>query len=294
MGVTRREFLKRSAGAALGGLVLMEGLSAPTPAHAASEVAVDSASMLYDATICVGCRACQMACKKREDRPLPAETSGQDLYEVPSDLSANTWTLIKLYQSQDQQESSFVKVQCMHCLEPACASACLVGALKKLPSGPVVYHTDICVGCRYCMIACPYHVPRYQWEKTNPLIQKCDFCAARLQNGQPPACTAACPTGALIYGKRSDLLAEARKRIASNPTRYVDHIYGENEVGGASALYLSAVPFEKLGLPTLKQTSLPSVSWPYMVAVPFTIAAVGTVMSALYASNHKKDKDLEA
>jgi formate dehydrogenase iron-sulfur subunit len=288
MAVTRREFLKRTAGAALGGLVLAEGLTAPV--KAAVEPPADSMAMLYDATVCVGCRACQNACKARADRPLPPDSRPGDIYELPADLSAKNWTLIKLYQSQDQKDFSYVKVNCMHCLEPACASACLVGALEKTPAGPVVYHTDICLGCRYCMIACPYHIPRYQWDSTVPFIQKCDFCAARQAQGQAPACTAACPTGALIYGKRTTLLAEAKGRIAKTPTRYVDHVYGEHEAGGASALYLSAVPFEKLGLPTLRETSLPSVSWPYMVSVPFTVVVVGSLMTAIYSLNHRKDK----
>lgn len=167
MPVSRRKFLKL-AGAGLGGMAFS---LAPTrvkasAARSKAAAAESSASMLYDATICVGCRACQTACKRRSN--LPPVTDSQQLYEMPLDLSADTWTMIKLYQGSEGQ--SFVKNQCMHCIEPACVSVCPVGALEKLDSGPVIYHDDRCIGCRYCMAACPFGIPKTQWEKTLPLI----------------------------------------------------------------------------------------------------------------------------
>ncbi len=292
MTVNRREFLK-SAGAALGGALLLEGTPQTAFAATTSEVGSDSVSMLYDNNICVGCKACQYACKNREDRPLAAETDSTGLFEEPYDLSASTWTLIKLYQSPDSSETAFVKAQCVHCNEPACVSVCPVAALEKLPSGPVIYHTDRCIGCRYCMAACPYGIPRYQWTKTWPLIQKCDFCANRLSAGKNPACTDACPTGALIFGKRKELLSQAKDRIQANPDKYVNHVYGENEAGGTAVLYLSKVSFDKIGLPDLKPRSIPSMTWPYLMAVPGIVVVVGGLMSAIYSATRRREKAQE-
>jgi formate dehydrogenase iron-sulfur subunit len=243
--------------------------------------------MLFDATICVGCRACQSACKKRADRPLPPHTDSSSLYEAPLDLSADTWTLIKLYTDEAGHNRVFCKYQCMHCIEPACVSVCPVAALEKTPSGPVIYHPYQCIGCRYCMMACPYSIPRYQWNKAFPLVQKCDFCAERQLNGDPPACSEACPTGALLYGKRSGLLEEARLRQRIRPGAYVSGIYGEKEAGGTLMLYLSPVDFTQLGWPDLDETVLPSYTWPYLVAVPGVIVFVAATMSALYVRTHR-------
>ncbi|HEY9076728.1 MAG TPA: hydrogenase 2 operon protein HybA [Anaerolineaceae bacterium] len=283
MSISRREFLK-VAGIGLG-WVIIPPIAKPAISGDASP---GSASMLYDSTLCIGCRACQMACKRRSN--LPPETDSSKLYEQPRDLSANTWTLIKLY--QEGNAFAFIKAQCMHCLEPACVSVCPVGALEKKESGPVIYHTDKCIGCRYCMAACPYFVPKYQWTKTFPLIQKCDFCADRQLNGKQPACGEACPTGALISGTRQEMLTVARKRLASSP-KYVNHIYGEHEGGGTAMLYISHIPFEKLGLPSLKDYSLPSVTLPFMKSVPWIILTLGSLMTGIYLYTHRQKKAKE-
>jgi len=238
--MNRRDFLKLS-GAGAGSLFLGGAQTAR-----AREV-WDGKAMLYDATLCIGCRACQAAC--RREQGLPAETGEADLHDKPRELSASTRTLIKVAEVQQTGEWSFVKRQCMHCLHPACVSACPVGALQQTEDGAVVYRGERCIGCRYCQVACPFGIPKFEWDKSFPYIEKCDFCEDRLGEGLPPACADVCPTGAITFGDRDSLIAEARKRIEENPDKYVDHIYGEHELGGTSVLYLSSVPFEKLGLP---------------------------------------------
>lgn len=281
--MNRRTFLKYG-GASLGAALLLpaEAVKA-APQSAAAE---KSASMLYDGVKCVGCRACQTACKVRAK--LPAETDATHLYEAPQDLSANTWTLIKLYQANDTH--SFVKRQCMHCIEPACVSVCPVGALEKLESGPVIYHAERCIGCRYCMAACPFGVPKSQWDKNLPLIQKCDFCADRQAAGQEPACSAACPTGALIYGNRKQMLDTANTRLNNNSS-YSRQIYGEDEAGGTSMLYISQVDFKNLGFPVLDNRALPTITWPYMMAVPGVVAVMVTLSTAIYLRTHRLYND---
>ncbi len=279
MPISRRDFLK-VAGAGLGGVAL---LSTPMPVSSKSIDAENHVSMLYDATKCVGCRACQTACKERSN--LPKETDAQGLYEMPQDLSAYTWTMIKVYKTED--EMSFVKNQCMHCVDPACVSVCPVAALEKTDEGPVIYHADRCIGCRYCMAACPFGIPKSQWEKAFPLIQKCDFCADRLAKGEQPACGEACPTGALITGTRGEMLDVAHTRLVGN-TNYVNHVYGETEAGGTSMLYIAGVSADKLGFPELDDTALPTIDWPYMKAVPWVVGVMITLSTSIYLYTHRK------
>jgi formate dehydrogenase iron-sulfur subunit len=261
--LTRRDVLKL-AGVGASGLVLR-----PAPALASGGVvAENAAAALYDATMCVGCRACEAACK--EWNMLPPEP------EPPSDTTANTWTLIKQY--RDGPVESFCKYQCMHCEHPACVSACPVSALEKLPDGPVVYDAKKCIGCRYCMVVCPFHIPKVHWDRVLPEIKKCTFCADRQAQALEPACIAACPTGALAFGRREDLIAEAESRIRSQPDKYVDHIYGKDEAGGTSWMYISSVPLEELGLPTLGSEPIPELS--EKVAV-YGTPSVGVGMAAL-------------
>lgn len=272
MSLNRRQFIKL-AGLGTGGLLL-----APKGALASEErEADDYVAALYDATRCIGCRACQSACKDWNENPAEPDPTG--LYDAPEELSADTWTLIKLYREGD--ESSFVKLQCMHCVEPACASACIVGALRKTPQGPVVYDGYKCIGCRYCMMACPFRVPKFEWDTPLPYIRKCTFCADRQLQGLEPACVAACPTDAIIFGKRGELIAEAHGRIEANPDKYVDHVYGEHEVGGTSWLYLSHVPFEKLAFPTLDTESATHASETAMIATPGVIVGAVTILSSI-------------
>ena len=274
--ISRRNFLK-TAGASAGGL-LLSGLV--DEVQAASDTAVpvnEHRALLYDATMCVGCKQCEIACKR--DNHLPEEET--------DDLSGNTFTLIKLYESPD--EKGFRKFQCMHCVDPACAASCPVSALHKLDDGPVVYDSYKCIGCRYCMQACPYGVPRYDWSLAYPLIRKCDLCFD-LETG--PACATACPVGALVSGSRGHLLDIAHARIAADPGKYhEDRVFGEHEGGGTSVLMLSAVPFDDIGLPPLDNTPLPDRTQWALKIVPAIFFGVGGVMHAIYGTTKRRTKE---
>lgn len=250
-----------------------------------------SNAMLIDLTRCIGCRACQAACKQWND--LPAEsTENWGSYENPPRRSAKTWTTVTFNEvDQDGQFAwVFAKRQCMHCEEPACASACIVGALRKTADGAVVYDDHKCIGCRYCMVACPFNVPTFEWDKPVPYIRKCTFCTDRLAAGMEPACAKACPTEAILFGEREALLQEAHTRIKANPAQYVNHVYGENEVGGTSILYLSAVPFEKLGFPKLGSEPISRYAEVAMLAVPPTLVGVAAAMGGVYWVIQRREK----
>ena len=311
MAVNRRDFLKL-AGASVGSLVLAAGHTEKAAAESMPEEARSHPSMLYDTTLCVGCRACQNACRSWNE--TPQEISPTGLYDMPTDLSGDTWTIIKLYEDETADDPdavgnfSFIKRNCMHCLDPACVSACTVGAMQKSPEGPVIYDTERCFGCRYCMVACPYDVPRYQWASTTPLVQKCTFCFGyvqrdggvdeknRLAQGMGPSCVEACPTGALSWGTRNEMLEKAHTRIKAAPGKYTeDRVYGEHEAGGTLQLVLSHVPFEKLGLPTLDPRPLPSLTDALNWSVPGIIVGVGGLMGAIYVNRSKDEQtDKEA
>lgn len=251
MSISRRDFLKLSS--AIVGSSLLPNLNV----HASeARPSGQQVAMLYDATMCVGCNACTNAC--RQWNHTSAETDNRSLYDSPPELSANTWTMIQLHQAGD--EYSFVKRQCMHCIDPACVSGCPVGALKKSNEGPVTYDADRCIGCRYCMYTCPFHIPRFEWDEVIPVVAKCTFCYDRIIDGKGPACAERCPTGALVWGKRDDLISEADTRIKGSNQRYIDHIYGEDDAGGTSVLYLSGVEFAKLGLENVGTEPIPDVS----------------------------------
>lgn len=284
---SRRNFLKFAGITA--GMVAGSSTTAAPAAASTPEEAGQNEAMLYDATKCVGCRACQTACKIANNKPAELDSTGR--YDTPRQLSGDTWTVIQLYQGQESEDDwAFVKRNCMHCVDPACVSACTVGALQKTAAGPVTYDIDRCFGCRYCMVACPYDVPKYQWGTTTPLVQKCDFCVrnGRMEQGLGPACVDVCPTEALVWGKRDALLKEAHARIDANPDKYVDHVYGEHEAGGALQLYLSSVPFEKVNLPTLDPQALPPLTAIANWSVPGIIVGMGGLMSAVYYAQSRK------
>ncbi|HEY64476.1 MAG TPA: 4Fe-4S dicluster domain-containing protein [Caldilineae bacterium] len=239
--------------------------------------------MLIDLTRCIGCRGCQAACKQWNN--LPAEmTYNWGSYENPPRRSARTWTTVTFHEMAESDRFAwvFAKRQCMHCEEPACTAACIVGALRKTSEGPVVYDDRRCMGCRYCMMACPFGVPTFEWDKPVPYIRKCTLCADRLAEGMDPACAKACPTGAIRFGDRETLLEEARARVQAHPDKYVDHIYGEKEAGGTSILYLSSVPFDKLGFPALEPRPMPRYAEVAMASVPPTIVVVSVAMGGIY------------
>ncbi len=229
-------------------------------------------AMLVDVTKCIGCRACQQSCKEAHGMPAGEEPA----------LSATALTVV------EQRGDKFVRRFCMHCQEPACASACPVGALKKTAAGPVVYEAKQCIGCRYCMIACPFQVPRYEWNQLVPYVKKCDMCAQRVGGGGIPACAEACPVGATIFGDRDEILAEAHKRIAENPA-YVRKVYGEVEVGGTSVFHISDVPFEELGFVTAPMTQpMPTLSASALGEVPTVVLVGGSLLAGLYWFTQRK------
>jgi Fe-S-cluster-containing dehydrogenase component len=254
VAITRRAAFKiAAAGAATAVVSAVEPVAARSVALAAPP---DAVGLLYDTTKCIGCKACVSACRDANGLEPDTTWSG-GLYHAPLDLSAKAKTVIKLY--DDGQHQSFFKAQCMHCLDPACASACMLGAFKKREYGIVSYDVNYCVGCRYCEVACPYGVPKFEWSKAAPRMVKCELCNHRIAQGKIPACAEVCPRGAVIYGKRDDLLREAKARLAAQPDMYVQKVYGEHDGGGTQCLYISHVPFEKLGLPALGPESTPTL-----------------------------------
>jgi formate dehydrogenase iron-sulfur subunit len=248
-------------------------------------------AMLLDLTECIGCRACQTACKQWNG--LPAETTHNlGSYENPPRRSANTWTTVTFNEVNEGDNFFwvFAKRQCMHCEYPACVAACIVGALHKNSDGPVVYDDFKCIGCRYCMMACPFGVPTFEWDNPKPYIRKCTMCKDRLSEGKAPVCASVCPTKAISFGERGGLLEEARSRIRRRPDKYVDHIYGENEVGGTSELYLSPVAFSKLGFPELGSEHISRYAEIAMLAVPPTVVTVGAAMGGIYWFVKRREK----
>jgi formate dehydrogenase iron-sulfur subunit len=225
---------------------------------------VEFSGILYDSTRCAGCQTCESACAEANGLPEPAGT-------IEAGVIRNTdeshRTVVNAFNSTKGE--AFAKKQCMHCNEPACTAACLTQAMYKTKEGPVIWRGDKCMGCRYCMVSCPFDIPKFEYHSANPKIEKCNMCYGRLSEGKIPACVENCPAEALIFGKRRDLIKEARKRINENPGQYEDHIYGEHEAGGTGFLYLAAVPFNELGFNTSLQTeSYPSLSKGFLYSVP--------------------------
>lgn len=256
----------------------------------------DRYGMLTDLTRCIGCRRCEDACNKANDLP-PPEISFEDksVFEEKRRPDVNSYTVVNRYAAPKTGEPVYRKVQCNHCAEPACASACLVGALKKSPKGPVTYDESICIGCRYCMTACPFYIPAFEYhDATSPAIRKCQLCYHRISEGQVPACATECPVEAITFGKRKDLLKFARKRIDREPGKYVDHIYGEHEVGGTDWLYVSSVPFEDLDFPTdLGQTPLPEYTEEFLSAVPLILVILPALLSGIYLMSNNRQNNAE-
>ena len=230
----------------------------------ASENNVEFYGILYDSTRCAGCQTCESACAEANGLPAPEGSIEAGVIRKTDEAHR---TVVNSYNTSKGE--SFVKKQCMHCNEPACTAACLTRAMYKTREGAVIWRGDKCMGCRYCMVSCPFDVPKFEYHSANPRIEKCNMCFGRVSEGKLPACVENCPAEALIFGKRRDLIHEARKRISDNPDQYVDHIYGEHEAGGTGFLYLSAVPFNELGFNTsLQNESYPSLSKGFLYSVP--------------------------
>jgi formate dehydrogenase iron-sulfur subunit len=258
------------------------------PVYASQAAATAGWGMLIDLTRCAGCNSCALACKAVNNLPQ-ADT-------IPAALSSDTYTFVDTHPvatAEGKTKIQHVKRQCMHCLNAACVSACPAGAMYKSAEGPVIYRAERCLGCRYCQMACPFEVPRFEWEDgLTPVISKCWLCYERLQEGERPACAEACPTGALQFGRRDRLLARAHAQIESTPGRYVDHVFGEFEVGGTSVLYLSDVPFEELGFPSnLPETAPPEETEKIMKSLPLVITGVAAAMAGTAAYTHRRSPE---
>ncbi len=246
-----------------------------------------SKGILYDATLCIGCKQCESACAQQNELPYDEKVAAES---VQTDHKFTT-VLTK--------DDKFMRRLCQHCEHPACASACPVGAFHKTADGPVVYDVWKCIGCRYCMMACAFSQPKYEWGKLNPRVRKCIMCPDRVSAGKATACAEACPTGATKFGDHDALIAEAKDRIKQNPANYVDHIYGLNEVGGTSVLLLSAIPFEQFGLPKIDRVgdvALPEYTGRVMNLMPDFIPLWGLVLGGVYwVTNRRKEvEEVEA
>jgi formate dehydrogenase iron-sulfur subunit len=238
-----------------------------------------SRAILYDSTMCVGCRECERACAKRWGNAYDDKIASEER------ISAHKFVAIQT------RGDKFARRSCMHCVEPTCASVCPVGAMQKTVAGPVIYDETKCIGCRYCMQACPFQVPTYEWSARLPRVRKCSMCADRQAKGLPTACSEACPTGATSCGDRDQLIAEANKRIADKPTEYYPKIFGLREVGGTSVLYIAAVPFEQIGLRTnVPQEPLPALTWSALSAVPDVASVGATLLGGVYWITHRREK----
>jgi len=260
MAGDRRIFLKQLAG--LGACAACADVAAD-PAADPGQVGV-----LVDTTLCVGCRKCEAACNEINTdlpRQSPEALKDEGVFIRRRRMDAGTYTVVNRYQnSNDPGRPVFAKFQCMHCLRPGCVSACIVGALTKEPNGAVTYDAWKCIGCRYCMVACPFQVPAYEYHNTlAPKVRKCTFCfEKRLTEGGLPACVQACPMQVMTFGNRTELIGLAGEKIRKDPRRYVPHLYGKDEVGGTAWMYLSRVPFEKIDFPRLGYHPVPGYTEP--------------------------------
>jgi formate dehydrogenase iron-sulfur subunit len=238
-----------------------------------------SKALLYDATICIGCKQCEQACAAQNKLPY------DDGIAAEEKQSEHKYTAVLT------RGDHFMRRLCMNCEDPACASVCPVAALRKTAAGPVIYDADRCMGCRYCMVACPFGVPKYEWNKVLPKVRKCTMCPDRVAAGQQTACAEICPTGATKFGERDDLIAEAQQRIRENPGKYVNHIYGLKEVGGTSVLLLSSVPFEEFGYRAdLSKDPLPILTYRVLSRIPDFVPLGGILLGGIWWITHRREE----
>lgn len=251
-----------------------------------------SFGVLHDTSKCIGCRKCEEACNEVNSLPAPdTPFSELEVLDRKRRTSAATYTVVNRFSHEGKPV--FVKKQCNHCLEPACASACFVKALKKDRTGAVVYDESLCVGCRYCMIACPFNIPAYEYnDPLSPAVTKCTLCfSTRIRDGRLPACVEACPKESLVFGEREQLVRAAWKTIFSRPDHYVQHVYGEHEMGGTSWIYISHAPFSEIGMrEDLGQVAAPRLTAGPLSAVPIVVGLWPVLLTGIYAISKRKDK----
>jgi len=330
MPISRRDLLK---GAASGGLLLASGV--PALATMSTTLPPNAVGLLYDATLCIGCKSCVVNCKTKNCEPggalyqegmtkPPYETKGpgnSGQWDETQELTGKTLSVIKVYkngtcETKDAEVNgyAFFKQQCMHCITPACASVCPGAAFQKDPdNGSIYYIASKCIGCRYCQLACPFGLPRYEWDAAWPEVRKCQLCRHRTKKGGMTACAEFCPTGATVFGRVTDLREEAKRRLALKPgdeyqfpiqtvnsrdrqprkvAKYVAKVYGLTEVGGTQNILLSGVPFERLGFRSyLKNQALPELTWHYIAKIPWVFAGVFIGGTAIYKITHRKEGD---
>lgn len=250
--------------------------------------------LLHDTTLCVGCRSCEFACAKVNSLPAPKDPVGDlDVFEDIRRTTASGLTVVNRYrEGEGNQPPVYRKLQCMHCNEPCCATVCLVHAFTKTPEGPVLYDPDVCIGCRYCVMACPYYALAYEYDNPiDPKVMRCTMCYPRIKEGLNPGCADACPVGAITFGRREDLLEVARERIRKFPDRYINHVFGEYEFGGTSWLMLAGIPFHDLDLHAdVTHESLPAIGTSYLSVVPLIVTIYPGLLAGFYAFTKRRDR----
>jgi Fe-S-cluster-containing dehydrogenase component len=283
MSINRRNFFK---------VLGVTGVSLSTGSAIASRPQADESKtefygILYDSTRCIGCQSCEYACAESHGLPEPTE------FPDPAVVRKTDETRRMVINAVTTDDGEiYVKRQCMQCNDPACGAACLTRAMLKTEEGPVIWRGNKCMGCRYCMVSCPYDMPKFEYHSPNPKIEKCDMCYDKIMEGGIPACVEACPAEALTFGTRRELIAEARRRIHDNPGMYVDHIYGEHEAGGSGYLYLSPVPFGKLGFNTsLQKSSYPALTKGFLYSVPAIFVLWPAMLLGLHQATKSNDKN---
>jgi len=273
MGLNRRDFL-RTIGVV--GLTLSVGDSLGSDDN--NENVIEFSGILYDSSRCVGCQTCENVCSEANGLQSP---SGEPKSGILRKTDEKHNTIVNCFKTSKGEV--FIKTQCMHCNEPACVAACLTKAMYKTKDGPVIWRGDKCMGCRYCMLSCPFDIPKFEYLSSNPKIQKCTMCFGKIKKGGIPACAENCPAEAIKFGKRRELLAEARKRIVENPKIYVDEIYGDHTAGGTGFIYISPVPFNELGVNTkLQNKSYPELTKGFLFNVPTVFVLLPPILLGIH------------
>ncbi|MBI5538509.1 MAG: 4Fe-4S dicluster domain-containing protein [Bacteroidia bacterium] len=278
MGINRRDFFKT---AGIAGLTLLASDVLSAEKDKVSDV--EFKGILYDSTKCVGCQTCETMCAETHHLPAPV---GELKPGVNRKTDEQHRTVVNCYKTSKGEV--YVKTQCMHCNEPSCVAACLTKAMSKSKEGPVTWNGDKCMGCRYCMVSCPFDVPKFEYNSSNPKIEKCTMCFEKIEKGGLPVCAENCPAEAIKFGTRRELLTEARKRIVENPETYINEIYGEHTAGGTSFMYLSSVPFNEIGLNTnLQDKSYPELSKGFLFSVPSVFVLLPPLLLGIYEATKK-------